>query len=87
MILWYDMSLWIVEWVGCLAYCLHLPPCLLVQLVFHVSLLKAYHVDDYDPFRHRLHRAPLTMWTHFTEQAEDILAHRVVDGGDCNHAH
>lgn len=56
-------------------------------MVFHVSFLKAYHADKDDPTRQRSQRPPSTMQTCFTEQAEDILAHCVVDSGSHHHAH
>ena len=64
--------------MGNVAYRVQPPPPVKYHLVFHVSMLKAYHKDTEDPDSGKSSRASTGICIEFDKEAEEIIADRTV---------
>lgn len=72
----------ILERVGKAAYRVQLLPKLKIHNVFHVNMLKPFHLDEEDPERGKSKRAPTGVVTEYDKQLEATLAHRGLAEGE-----
>ncbi|KAL7114912.1 hypothetical protein ACP275_04G150700 [Erythranthe tilingii] len=70
----------VVAKIGKVSYRLDLPSTLKIHHVFHVSMLKPYHVDERDPSRGYSHRAPPVVTKSYDKEIESVLERRVIRG-------
>lgn len=68
----------VLKHIGKVSYKLELPAKLKIFLVFHVSMLKAYHGDEGDLSRSESKRAPTTVVISFDKEVEYILTDRLI---------
>ncbi|KAK6163843.1 hypothetical protein DH2020_000707 [Rehmannia glutinosa] len=64
--------------VGKVSYRVDLPDTLKIHPVFHVSMLKPYHVDEEDPSRGYSQRAPPVVTKSYDKDVEEVLMKRIV---------